>query len=90
MPSLSRAASSRVCEVAGSWLLLLVGRGVRRGHGISTSLHGGCGGALGDVGGQQRERVLFGRRLDRPPDRVPAGAARGERRLVAKRALGAL
>lgn len=45
------------------------------------------GRALCDVVGEQPERVRFGLRLDRPPDRVSAGAARGERRPVAKRAL---
>ena len=39
-----------------------------------------CGGALGDVERQQPERVCLGRGLHRPPDRVLARAARGERR----------
>src|SRR5512146_833099 len=47
----------------------------------------GDGGALGHVVGQQRERVRFAVSLDRPPDLVPAGTARGQGRLVAKRAV---
>ena len=46
----------------------------------------GDSGALGHVERQQPERVFFAAGLDRPPDRVPAGAARGQGRLVAKRA----
>ena len=45
------------------------------------------GGALGDEERQQRERVRLGRGVDRPPDRVAAGGARGQRRAVAERAL---
>src|SRR5262249_28295531 len=45
------------------------------------------GGALGHVVRQQPERVLFAGGLHRPPDRVAAGAARGQGRLVAKRAV---
>ena len=56
------------------------------GHGICDLAHARGGRALGDVERQQRERVLLARGLDGPPDRVPAGAARGERRPVAKRA----
>ena len=47
--------------------------------------HAGRGGALGDVVGKQSER-LFAFAARRPPDRVAAGAARGEGRLVPKRA----
>jgi hypothetical protein len=43
--------------------------------------------ALGDVVGKQPERLLFGVRVNSPPDRVPAGAARGQGRTVAKRAV---
>src|ERR671911_792072 len=50
----------------------------------------GCGGALGDVEGEQREGVCFRLGLHGPPDRVSAGAARCERRLAAKRAVVAL
>src|SRR5215470_702381 len=49
--------------------------------------HAGYGGALGHVEGQQPERVLFAVGLYRPPDRVPAGAARGQGRPVAERAV---
>src|SRR5690242_5871029 len=45
-----------------------------------------CRGALRDVIGQKPERFLGGCRLDGPPDGVPAGAARSERRPMAKRA----
>src|SRR4029453_5600178 len=45
------------------------------------------GGALGDVGRQQAEGLPFRCGVDRLPDRVSPGAARRERRLVAKRAL---
>src|SRR5215470_18530805 len=47
----------------------------------------GDGGALGHVVRQQPERICFAVGVDRPPDRVPAGAARGQGRAVAKRAL---
>src|SRR5512132_1996410 len=42
------------------------------------------GRAFGDVERQQPQGVLFALGLDRPPDRVAAGAARGERSAVAK------
>src|SRR5512133_2617588 len=45
---------------------------------------------LGDVERQQPQSVLFALGLDRPPDRVAARAARGERSSVAKWALVAL
>jgi hypothetical protein len=45
------------------------------------------GRALGDVGGEQPERFGFALGFDRPPDRVSAGAARGEGWTVAKWAL---
>src|SRR4029450_11317719 len=48
------------------------------------------GGALGDVGGQQAGGPLFGWGGGGPPDGVTAGAAGGERCLVAKRALVSL
>jgi hypothetical protein len=48
--------------------------------------HPSCGCAFGDEEGQQRKCVLFGGCVDRPPDGVPTGTARGERRPVAKRA----
>src|SRR5512134_2714410 len=46
--------------------------------------------ALGHVGRQQPQSVFFALGLDGPPDRVAAGAARGERFLVAKWTLVAL
>src|SRR4051812_3734754 len=45
--------------------------------------------ALGDVEGQQRERVLLADGLHRPPDRMAAGPAGRQRALVAKWALEA-
>ena len=51
----------------------------------------GCdGGAFGDVGRQQPERVDVGAGVHRPPDRVPSGAARGHGRSVAQRAVMSL
>src|SRR5215470_15033217 len=47
----------------------------------------GDGGALGHKERQQSERVLFAADLHRPPDRVPAGAARGQGRPVAQGAV---
>src|SRR5215472_2795299 len=47
----------------------------------------GDDGAFGHVERQQSERVVFAVGVDRPPDRVPAGAARGQGRLVAQRAV---
>src|SRR5215470_338382 len=47
----------------------------------------GDGGALGHVVRQQAERFFFAAGLDGPPDRVPASAARGQGRPVAKRAV---
>jgi hypothetical protein len=47
-------------------------------------------GALGDVERQQPERVLFAINVDRPPDRVAPGAARGQCHVVPKRALVSL
>src|SRR5215467_5751077 len=47
----------------------------------------GDGGAFGHVVRQQSERVVFAAGLNRPPDRVPAGAARGQGRPVAQRAV---
>jgi hypothetical protein len=61
----------------GSWLLL--------SWDVDLA-HARRGSALRDVGRQQLERVLYGCAFDRPPDRVAAGAARGERRAVAKSA----
>src|SRR5205823_398638 len=86
-PSLSRAASSRVFGSAG----LMAPPSRRAWHTRTRSrdlhlAHARGGGAVGDVRGQQPERVLFGCRFDRPPDRVSAGATRRERRLVPKRA----
>src|SRR5215468_7650999 len=46
----------------------------------------GDAGALGHVERQQSERFVFGVGLHRPPDRVTAGAARGQGRPVAQRA----
>src|SRR5882724_8489097 len=46
-----------------------------------------CGGALGDEERQQRESFALGFRFNRPPECVAAGAARADRRLVAKRTL---
>src|SRR5215472_17025559 len=46
----------------------------------------GDGGAFGHVERQQSERVVFAVGLHRPPDRVPASAARGQGRPVANRA----
>src|SRR4029450_1547771 len=48
------------------------------------------GGALGGIGRQKAERLLFGCGVDRPPDGVTARTAGGERHLVAKRALASL
>src|SRR5215472_9239830 len=45
------------------------------------------GSAFGHVERQQPERVVFAVGLDRPPDLVPAGAARGQGRPVAQRAV---
>src|SRR5204863_7045807 len=61
----------------GSWLLL--------SWDVDLA-HARRGGALRDVGRQQSERVFCGCALDRPPDRVAAGTARGERAAVAKSA----
>src|SRR5215469_5379768 len=47
----------------------------------------GDGGACGYVVRQQGERVVFAVGLDRPPDLVPAGAARGQGRPMAQRAV---
>src|SRR5438094_1681527 len=47
----------------------------------------GRGGARGHEERQQRERVLRRRGIDRPPDRVAARSARGERAAVAQRAV---
>jgi hypothetical protein len=44
------------------------------------------GRALGDVVGEEPERLLLGLGLDRPPDRVSAGAARREGRAMTQRA----
>jgi len=66
------------------------GRAGYQGEGLGTRswdldlAHARCSGALGDVAGQQPERVLFGCRFDRPPDRVPAEAARRQGCPVAK------
>src|SRR5690349_15587283 len=47
----------------------------------------GDGGACGHVERQQSERVFYAVGLDRPPDRVPAGTARGQGGPVAQRAV---
>ena len=49
--------------------------------------HAGGSGALSDVGRQQPERVLLTRGVDRPPDRMAAGVAGGDRRSMTQRAL---
>ena len=43
--------------------------------------------ALGDEMRQQRERLGFGCRFDRPPELMPSRTARADRRLMAERAL---
>ena len=64
-----------IAELRGSWVLLSWDVDLTHARGGRT---------LSDVAGQQPERVLCGRALDRPPDRVTAGAARGECRQVTK------
>ena len=66
---------------------------LRRKRALTGDLHLGNardGGAGGDVVRELPERVGLGLGLDRPPDRVAAGAARPERGLMPKRALVAL
>src|SRR5438034_3786481 len=65
--------------------MLLSPLGGARGYSRDLDLvHASDSGAFGDVGRQQRERVLSAFRFDFPPDRVAAGAARSEGGLVAK------
>jgi len=62
------------------WLLLPVGQ-PSQDVDLADARNGG---ALRDVQREQPKRIGFGLGLDRPPDRVSAGAARGERWTVAK------
>src|SRR3954447_131731 len=71
-----------------SWLLRLGWGCLRRSRDLHLADRDGRR-ALGDVEGQQRERVLLACGLHRPPDRMAAAPAGRQRALVAKRALEA-
>src|SRR3954451_16919160 len=80
-----RARSRCGAEKEQSWLLRPGWGRPRRLRDLHLANRDGRG-ALGDVEGQQRERVGLARGLHRPPDRVAARTAGRERALVAKRA----
>ena len=82
-PSFSRSASSlqvscvtRCAHDSSFWIAA-----AWTGHGITHLADRDGRRALGDEERQQRERVLLARGVDRPPDRVAAGTAGGERAL---------
>src|SRR4051812_48247408 len=93
MTSRLSASTPSACQrrgygcVAGFIGVSFGGMGRSRDHDLA---HASDRRALRDEERQELKRVHFAGGLDRPPDRVAAGRARGQRRAVAERALVAL
>src|SRR4051794_14111679 len=85
MTSRLSASTPSACHRRGYGCIEGLLRGIRESRDDEFS-HASDRRALGDEERELPQRVLLARGLDRPPDRVATGEARGQRRAVAERA----